>query len=355
MLRGAAATLVVAHHVPQYLAGRTSFPVARFEHGAAGVDIFFVISGFVMYCTTAHQEWHWYDFALKRLARILPMYWLTTFSLAMVVWVAPFLFSQFDVSAEAFTRSMLFLPVYNQQGYIRPVVGVGWTLYFELLFYLLVAMFLALGTRLASGWAAASLALTACTCAVLQLPHLYTPLQVVSPIVIEFGTGVLLAHAALHAQTEAMNPLVRRGLSVALLIAGAWLIAQHPFNDLGWDRLLCWGTGGLAVVAGCLLLEPELDAAPARTWLDVMGDASYSLYLIHVPTFSVFWKLIPGPLREFRLVVWLLLLAGPVAAAVFVHRYVERRLARWTAKIPAAGMDIAYAQQAQRSTQQGPA
>lgn len=347
LLRGLAASVVVAHHVPQYLEGRAPYQLPALPHGAAGVDVFFIISGFVMYCATRDKQRHWLTFLSLRFARVLPMYWLVTCALTLVVWAVPSAFATFRVPFDYAAKSLLFVPVYDAQGYIRPVLAAGWTLYFELSFYLLVAVCLALFGRAAMLASALVLVTTSTVVELVGLPERHSAWQLISPIIVEFALGIALAHLA-HAPWAKASLVRRAPLALGLSVGGLFAIARVEPQDFG-TRLLYWGLGSFGVVSATVLMEPELSAIRARLWLlNKLGDASYSMYLIHGVLFSLIWKLTPGALKAQPVAAFVVLLLGPIVASVPVHVLVERplnrRVAGWLRRTPPAAQHASLAE-----------
>jgi exopolysaccharide production protein ExoZ len=329
LLRAVAALLVLVHHVPQFLESRALFAVWTFEAGAAGVDVFFVISGFVMYCATAPKSESWSGFLRKRAIRVLPMYWLVTIALTAAVWCVPSAFARFRVSPELLIKSLLFIPSYDAHGAIRPVLAVGWTLHFELLFYALVAAALPSSQRRASLVAAAALLGLSALATLAALPQPHSAWLLLSPISWEFALGVGLAHALHATSILQLSRALRAGLSAAALALGVSAIALYEPRGLGLERVATWGAGAFGIVAALALLEPELARMPRlQRCYRGMGDASYALYLIHGSVFPVVWKLLPPPLQASATVAWAVLLILPPLAAWQVHVWVEARLTR---------------------------
>jgi peptidoglycan/LPS O-acetylase OafA/YrhL len=137
-----AAVLVLLTHSGFYASERLDRSFKYWGTGAAGVDLFFVISGFVMVYSSMNligDRKGWLVFSQRRVIRIVPMYWLaTTIKLVLMVLAGEFVlharFSSLDT-----VMSYLFLPTRNSDGNLFPLLGVGWTLNFEMLFYLLFA------------------------------------------------------------------------------------------------------------------------------------------------------------------------------------------------------------------------
>lgn len=141
-LRALAAIAVVVFHAAERYG-------VDFSQGARGVDVFFVISGFIMWTVTTGRPATPAGFLLDRVRRIVPLYWVATFVLigATLLGVAPT--GQNDLSLGSVLKSLLFIP-YVGAGAVHawPILGPGWTLNFEMFFYGVFALFLFAPARL---------------------------------------------------------------------------------------------------------------------------------------------------------------------------------------------------------------
>ena len=147
-LRGLAALLVVFHHgVLQFPGLRDRY--AHFEFGQAGVDIFFVISGFVIYLASIEGRIRPGEFVKRRIVRIVPLYWVATLALVAAAVCAPQLFATTVVTPQNVGQSLLFIPSYSAAfpDQIWPVLVPGWSLNYEMFFYGLFALGLMSGAR----------------------------------------------------------------------------------------------------------------------------------------------------------------------------------------------------------------
>ncbi len=330
MLRFAAALLVAVMHITQaisvHLTGQG--PGAYWAQGSAGVDLFFVISGFVMGITTppraatwrarAHQAW---QFLQRRLIRVLPLYWGYTLLKAALVLGLPALALRTELDGAHLAASLAFLPWPSPWGAIEPVLPVGWTLNFEMLFYLLFALAVLLGLpRLAS-----CLVVFLLLIALARWQLLWPALEFWgSPIVLEFVLGVGLAR--LH--QRGLRPPPEAGL-LALGLGLVWMFALPWTAQDG--RLLSWGLGAALVVAGALWLEPWAARLPGAPALAFLGDASYSLYLLHLPLSGLLLKAILASGLRDRLggaAAYALTLSLTAALAWLAYRAVEAPLLR---------------------------
>jgi len=191
-LRAFAAYAVVAFHVFEFLHADPGFGVGRFEVGKAGVDLFFVLSGFIMVYTTAADESP-ARFITKRAARIVPLYWAATALAVLVAFVRPWLLPQADLSFAAIVKSFAFIPAPDLSGTLQPVLFVGWTLNFEMMFYALFALTLFLPARHRTRRLIGALIAT------FLLAGIFGPGTAAAfygqPILLDFGIGCLIAKA----------------------------------------------------------------------------------------------------------------------------------------------------------------
>jgi exopolysaccharide production protein ExoZ len=150
ILRAVAALAITVHHAMHEadLAARKSGGTFDWQFRLpleAGVDLFFVISGFVM----VHASRHMFGtptsimpFLRRRLARIAPIYWLTTLLFLMLSYSGLSPATRPFPTADEIAATFLFIPYARPDGYIQPVYGLGWTLNYEMFFYLLFALLL---------------------------------------------------------------------------------------------------------------------------------------------------------------------------------------------------------------------
>lgn len=324
----AALMVVVAHagHETEALAprvGRPAIDLSMLQLGA-GVDIFFVISGFIMvYASAGLYGWPGApgQFLLRRLVRIAPLYWLLTTALLAGATVAPQLLNVGVGDWQHILASYLFIPSLRGGDEIRPVMALGWTLNLEMFFYVIFATTLMLPLRL--GLAALTVLLSALALG----GALFQPAQVqlafwTQGIILEFLFGCLLALCFMKGM-RLSAPLAI--LAVALGLAA--MIRIRGFDDApGWPPALRWGVPALLVVAGAALYRGR---TPRIAGLLVgLGDASYSLYLVHPfalrPLRDVWAKLVGGalPLEIYMLCA----VAFGVIVALLLRRFVERPL-----------------------------
>ncbi|MEO8387068.1 acyltransferase [Polaromonas sp.] len=280
ILRFAAAILVVVMHITQAISIHISGtgPTHYWADGSAGVDIFFVISGFVMAMSTsalpssgaARAAAAWV-FMRRRLLRIAPLYWFYTLLKVALLLAVPTLASRASVEPGHLMASLLFIPAVSPWGLVLPTLPVGWTLNFEMLFYAVFAAAIALG--------APRIRFCLLVFLLVFLAGRYVPNSVVlgfyaQSIVFEFILGVCIAYAFLNFRRPSPGVgLIVAAIGVAFMFVPDW---GHSM-----DRFTTWGCGAALIVLGSVWLEPWTLRAPLSSRLSFLGDASYSIYLSH--------------------------------------------------------------------------
>ena len=260
-LRAVAACAVVFHHVCQPFdwKGITS-PLFMRGHaitdfGQAGVDIFFVISGFIMVVITDRwpaQERRPLNFLYKRFTRVLPLYWIYT-TVFLLMTLLPGVMKNHQYPPAYVVQSYLLLPTYADGkadilGW--PVLGVGWTLGFEMLFYVAFAALIRLDLARSALILSAGFVLT--SLAGWLYPQTASPLLafVTHPLTLEFCLG--MAAGLLYGRTKCVGPTLSWCAVFAAVAAFAATIVV-PF-DQGL-RFIVWGVPAALIVVGMSHLE----------------------------------------------------------------------------------------------------
>jgi peptidoglycan/LPS O-acetylase OafA/YrhL len=334
-VRGLAALMVVLFHAGTLLAGpkdygRLAFG-GMFAFGRAGVDVFFVLSGFII--TLVHapdvgRPGRLPNFATRRLLRIYPSYWIATLIMLAIMLASP---TPGRLERDpAFVLSSLFL--LPAQG--EPLLGPGWSLRHELLFYALFAACLVsrrLGIGVLGLWFGA---IAANIAGIMIAGH---PLSaglagswLLSPLNMEFLAGIGVTTLLLKGSVP--WPLYQAGLGSCLFASIAAVETASPGLQTNWPPLhLGYAAAAFLILLGLASRERQ---APFRVpaWLVRLGDASYALYLLHV----IVIMLGVYVLRRLRPIVilpldlaFILLVACAVACALAFTHFVERPLLAW--------------------------
>ncbi|MFM9380311.1 acyltransferase family protein [Pseudomonas sp. UV AK001] len=320
-LRALAAWMVVGHHVMQiFFDFEPGGPIGRMfvDQGAAGVDVFFVISGLVMFLSTADKNLSPWRFMALRLMRIAPAYWFYTVVSAILLVVLPAAFPGERFGWPNFMLSLLFVASDNPGGFgIYPTLNVGWTLNFEMLFYLLFAgaLLFPVSTRIA-----VVAVLLFLVCNVLTglgwISEFYR-----SDLVVEFllGMGVGMLYR---------RGWIKPGLWGPIFAMLAALVAIHVW--IGEYQALAWGVPAAVLVMSALSLERF---ARRSRLLKLLGDCSYSVYLIHTLILMLGHYLAQRySLSPYVVITVCLILigAGSLASYKWIEKAGYRHFQRWS-------------------------
>jgi exopolysaccharide production protein ExoZ len=336
-LRAVAACGVVASHLAafegKYVAGPAlSSPV--WLYGMSGVDLFFVISGFIITTMCAGRfglRGEGRSFLLERATRIYPAYWVWSLAILAVFLVRPEMVNSHHGRPDIL-RSFLLLPQEN-----LPLLLVAWTLVFEMFFYLLFSVALrwmreADLPRVLAVWAV----IVAAGNLILQPTQNEPMLSLVfSPLLLEFILGCCVALYVGAVGRRAGFALLFLGIAgfAAGITAMGMLGEEFP---LGWGRVLIFGTSSALIVAGMVGIERNGFNHVPRP-LVALGDASYSLYLCHVPVIAVaglaWHRLIVGSAPGFHVAALVWAFAIAIAAGFVSYHVIERPLLRLSRRL----------------------
>lgn len=339
-LRGAAALAVVLYHGSRFISPYGEGLGFRLfgSGGAMGVDLFFVISGFIMAYTTAGADGsraYALKFAIKRWSRVWPTYVLISLGYVVATWGWGWL----SEHTEELLVTLTFIPItVNDPASIQyPSLGVGWSLNYEMYFYAIFGASLLFGRwrwAVFAGWIALTLiALPMVVGAEPALsakqlyPSLPAPLQLAaSPLVWLFAGGVLIGRVYL----SRWRPSEFWATFLALLGVFAWAFqycsgyrAEHGITFGGFSALLM--VFGLAVASKSIPIK----APKSLVWL---GNISFSLYLLHPLAQERTEAIVRWTGQEYfnaGFPMLFLTTAVAILLAMLSHRYLERGLSDW--------------------------
>ncbi|HEY5290264.1 MAG TPA: acyltransferase [Caulobacteraceae bacterium] len=314
-LRAAAALGVVGYHAAQWRSG-------GFDVGRAGVDLFFVISGVIMWKVTGTNEGSPSAFVWRRFTRVAPFYWLVTLAMTGVALAWPMVLANIHPAVGHVFLSLAFIPHLDPKGLPFPLLAPGWSLNYEAIFYLVFAAALFAPRRRQAAFVCGGLFLIVAAGFILDDP-IY--ILGANPMLFQFAAGVAIANLA------EMGALPGRrggwGL-IALGIAALALPAMLGLFSEFW-RPFIWGIPAALIVAGALAVEDD-GGTPRLLALAALGDASYALYLIHEPAEALVGHVLGAA------PAWLFYptaIATSVAAALACHRWIERPLTAWARSV----------------------
>lgn len=328
-LRGLGALLVVAFHVMIMAHDKLDPNAGMFTAGAAGIDLFFVISGFIMVIAT-RDSWGKKGtatpFLLRRLIRIVPLYWMFTTLKLLMILAIPVTAHTVPVDLWHMIASYLFIPAWNNEHRAWPLVVSGWTLSFEMLFYILFA------------------------CALFLRAHPIRSLSLIFAVLAATGVYFAPFDLAIFTLLDARLLEFVLGMWVAqLVVAGyiiptklAWALMPTTIGLLLFTNtlpstitesypLLIWGIPSALLLYAVVSLENH-----SRFWkMSIprhIGDASYAIYLCHGFVISIARVMVQKAELTGTTAVGaalLLSLIGACIAGGIIHHLVERPIIRW--------------------------
>ena len=315
---------LIAKHVSGNLLSATSWhpPIA-----GIGVELFFIVSGYVI-CMRASTYAGGWAFLLSRIARLFPMYWIFTSLVVLAVIANPaWRLAGFEFTLEKFVQSYLIFP---QSSY--PLLTVGWTLEHEMIFYALVAMLIAvsgglqLQVKLSFTFILAGLALIGSAFGTGPSARFWD-FHITSPYMFLFAFGWLM-----RCLDESDGRKNAWAIGAFIAIAVIALVLADPR-----DGILIWRLFVVAIVFLLFSASRSFFAVDnvLNRWASRIGDASYSLYLLHWFVLSILGKIF-GVLNLPPASEWPMRLLGValcIVLSVVVFQYVEQPIDRWLRRL----------------------
>jgi exopolysaccharide production protein ExoZ len=338
-LRALAVVMILAVHVGnplgferRYLGGQQLLGWLNLP-GQAGVDLFFVISGLIMTITTwssDHDGAASRRFLARRFRRIYPIYWFVSALVLIVFVVQPGLVNSHSAHQPEVLQSFLLAP---QPG--LPLLAVGWTLTYEMYFYLVFAAAL-LAPRRRLPWILGAWGAVTCGFAA-AFPSTTVPVLslLADPLLLEFIFGVGVGYLVMTRRPFAPAALLAAGV-VCLAVAVAFAGRIDDVTLDHWYRTITVGPAAALIVLGAVGVERQrrLVASPR---LQYIGDASYSIYLWHLLLLVTAGRVIgfvlsppAGPVLH--VVLLIAVPTGVLAACLVLYELVERPLLRAVSK-----------------------
>jgi exopolysaccharide production protein ExoZ len=315
ILRAFAALLVVYAH----------FEFTKPSIGSFGVDIFFIISGFIMaYIVDKNPS----AFLYRRIVRIVPIYFAMTLATILLNLVRPNWFRNVIITPAAVAKSFLFIPYRIKQS--GPILSLGWTLNYEMFFYVIIAICIALwGSR--KGMVVCLTILVVLVCLGSAYPAENYILNFYSAnIILEFVCGSLLYYFGVN-----FGMGDSRGSRYFFLLLGLasfmFLIYANCYLYTIPMRFWLYGIPALFVTNMALILENKVDL---KNWWHrlgvLLGDASYAMYLVHPFVIYAFIRLIFKHVQldslVFRFVELIFTMVVVCAVSVVIYKFFEKPL-----------------------------
>jgi exopolysaccharide production protein ExoZ len=332
--RFVAAILVLFSHV-QHEAQKPSllnvegYQPWDFIYFAGGVDIFFIISGFIMYHIAQNEFGRpgaAGNFILRRLLRVVAPYWICTTGMVLAAIVFKSHVTHSELNLAHIVASYFFIPYQNAYSEIYPVLMLGWTLNFEMLFYVIFAFSLNFNKKI--GPYVLAVAIIS-----IGLVDIFTDIKTAplgfwfNTIVFEFLMGVLLAMI--------WKSGFRWSKTVGFVLAAIGFAAMYYLKKIGiaehyWTARPLWmGLPALIICAAAVFAREGNNRSQISKVMVFGGDISYALYLSHPFALNLLFLIyIQLGFRDVWIYVWSAC-AFSLFVAVFFHWWVEKPVTQY--------------------------
>jgi peptidoglycan/LPS O-acetylase OafA/YrhL len=282
-LRGIAAMIVLLFHASglfkAYLNQTYAFGI--FKQGYVGVDLFFVLSGFII--TYIHMRdignpEKFKQFVFKRFMRIYPVCWAVLLPIAIAFMLIPSFGSENNITIDALLKSFLLFPQENH------LITVLWSLCNELTFYLIFSILIHFKPKIAYTALTLWILGTALVSFNIVQIDIFALKSIFSPMNFEFLIGCVVAYLV-NRRIFVSNYLILVGV---VLLSLFWTVENLEIFKL--QRVLAYGIPFAILVYGVVIQEVKYEKSYSNRVLRFLGDASYSIYLVHYPILSILNK-----------------------------------------------------------------
>jgi peptidoglycan/LPS O-acetylase OafA/YrhL len=306
------------------------------DFGGIGVDVFFTISGFIISYVANNYKGlsEGIGFLKKRFYRINPVYYFASITQLILFNFTNYPWSWSDIIKGC--RDMIFMiPVLNSQTTLMPILGIGWTLSFEWWFYLLFFLLVLFKVNNKVLWFFLVLPLLVVIRYIFHVQD-FRLVFITNPIMLEFLSGIAIYWLYYHVKLSNWIASLLILLGVAAYLYNIFIGYGDIFNisvifsgSLSMQRVLLWGVPSACIVAGCVFYEKNgiLSHLWNNQFVLLIGNASYSIYLIHIP---ILYSMDPifskrGFIFHPDLCVWLRMLVA-IGGGILFYRIIEQPL-----------------------------
>lgn len=339
MGRAVAAMLVVLLHLGNIFAMDKYFAIESFAvpfSFGGGVDFFFVLSGFII--LNAHrkdinQPRRVVNYIKKRFTRIYPTYWIVFIAVFFLAIAVSSLRNTVPHDTWILVKSFLLLPQDRMSGVGSPVIGVAWSLQYEICFYFFFAFLILnrwLGILLGAGLLYLYFSYT-------REPLISFPLSFIThDYILLFAMGMIVSILCSAKTIIIDKPMIYLFTGLLIFTVNA-LDSVTAINQLGEWRAIVYGVASSLIIFGLIQAENKGHIIGGQPYLQILGDSSYVLYLIHLPLISLLCKIFalfglnhfgyPGAVVSFVVIFVLCLLSS-----IVFYYLIEKKVLLWMRK-----------------------
>lgn len=333
ILRGLAASLIVLVHIEELLL-KDSFPYWLSTTLFSGVDIFFVISGFIIQKSISNNKYTAQQFILHRWLRVAPLYYLFTLAVFLVAYLYPALFKSSTADLSGLINSLTFLPYEKSSGRLYPLYYVGWSLNYEMFFYLLCCVKLFFFRNSTIYFVETVVVFLVIAGIFIPQTEIYEYFGVLGyfftrPIMISFVFGALIARFDRYFLRLLSERLVLNCFLIVLSI-GFMMASQFYFPIGGQSIFLPDTSSGYyfsipAAVVVIAVMSIRIKRSILTEFLIKQGDASYSMYLSHYFVIAITGVIVNRYFIEFYVLFSILAFFVVILVSRLIYLHVECR------------------------------
>jgi len=334
VLRGIAAILVVLYHLEKFskVVFYESFFNSIFSFGYSGVDIFFVLSGFIIFFVNKNafgNKGKVITYLVKRFTRIYPIYWIVCFFVIPAFFIFPKYGQGYETQISSVVASWFLIPQAHD-----PIISVAWTLIHEVKFYVLFSTVFVFGLK-----GSLKILIPVLTISLVDLLSrlngaviFHNPLlaNLFSFYNIEFFLGCLAAYLIDKVKLENCKLLLFT--SVAIFLFNAFIYENFLFSLKDAGRIIFYGLPSFGIVFSLAKMELQSSVNFGKLMI-ILGDSSYSIYLIHQITIAVVLRStqLLGIIYNIPSFIYLLLLGlFTIFLGIFIHNFIEKPAIQYT-------------------------
>lgn len=274
VLRAFAAIIVMFVHLDVVLA-----QIGHKPFGYGGVDLFFVISGFIMVHISRNVVPHPLDFVAKRIIRIVPIYWAFTLFVFSLSFIAPKLFNSTAADITSLVKSLFFVPFEKTPGKIVPIVFVGGSLNYEMFFYVIFALSLFVGQIRKAAVLTILPMLGLVAFGIFASPESVFGRFYTNPMLIEFAGGMLIGLFVEYIPKR-LSPITSVGVALVALLSALVVMFGASFFPTT-PGVVTVGSASIVLVIAVTMFERGGIIVKSKV-IRLIGDASYVIYLSHI-------------------------------------------------------------------------
>jgi len=316
-MRAIAAIMVVLHHIAWKGKQYSTAPISWYHIGEAGVDLFFIISGYVM-CMTTERKNNVVEFLVARIKRIIPLYWFLSIISLIIYLLYPDKVNSSGGKTNIFASFFLF-PVEDKY-----LIQNGWTLSYEFYFYAIFSICFLIKNN-ARYLVPAMIIFSLVMIGMLAKSGLFVFNFITNSLLIDFLFGIIIFHFL-----RKKNNVVKVEYGVLFVVISLVLFVLINFHELGLNRVVKYGIPCVCLFVGMIILESffkDNDKSYLSKILSLIGESSYSLYLFHpfsLVSLSLLLKYVD--LAKYGWFFVLMLLVGSILSGVICFRFIEKPL-----------------------------